>query len=164
MRTSGSMPPSPPKPPSGPSAAPVAAGAACANASEMNTGVIPLGRWRRDAGQNLRIVIRGAGSDGREGLLAAVRRGGRAWPRSRHPDEAQQRDLRRRADAFRRPPVARAPARVDPHPAPAMQARGERLLQPDEKGPGQELAAMGVPRELQVEARRLGGRGAARLV
>ncbi len=45
-----------------------------------------------------------------------------------------------------------------------MQPGGERLLQADEEVPGQELAAVGVAAELEVEARGLGRGGAARLV
>ena len=45
-----------------------------------------------------------------------------------------------------------------------MQPGGERLLQADEEVPGQELAAVGVTAELEVEARGLRRGGAARLV
>src|SRR6185436_20412215 len=45
-----------------------------------------------------------------------------------------------------------------------VQPGGERLLQANEEVPGQELAAVRVARELEVEAGRLGGGGAARLV
>src|ERR1019366_6101990 len=84
--------------------------------------------------------------------------------RARHRHEAQQSDLRRYAEALRRPPIAGAPTRIDPHPSPALQAGRKRLLQTDEKVPRQELAAVRVPGKLQVEAGRFGGFGAARLM
>lgn len=45
-----------------------------------------------------------------------------------------------------------------------MQARGERLLQSHEQIPWPKLAAVGVARELEVEAQSDGRQGTARLV
>ena len=45
-----------------------------------------------------------------------------------------------------------------------MQPRGKGLLEPDEQIPGPELAAMGVPRKLQIKAGLNRGTGRARLV
>src|ERR1700733_14398016 len=45
-----------------------------------------------------------------------------------------------------------------------MQPGRERLLKAYEQIPGPELAAMGVPRELQIEARGVRSRGRTRLV
>ena len=69
----------------------------------------------------------------------ARRRAGRS---ARQRNEPQVGDFRRRTEAFRRPPVARAAARVDPQAAQAVQPGGERLLQPHQEGPRQELSAV----------------------
>ena len=45
-----------------------------------------------------------------------------------------------------------------------MQSGDERLLEPDEEVPWEELPAVGVPGQLQMKTRIGGGHGAARLV
>jgi hypothetical protein len=55
-------------------------------------------------------------------------------------------------------------AGIDPEVVQARQARGERRLQPHEEVPGPELAAMGMARELKVEAQSDGRHRTARLV
>src|SRR5947208_15627821 len=63
-------------------------------------------------------------------------------------------DLRRRTEPQRRSPVARAAADVYPKRFDAVQPRRDGLLQANEKRPGQELAAVRMAGELQVEADR----------
>src|SRR3569623_1455809 len=61
-------------------------------------------------------------------------------------------DLRRCAKALRRSPVTGAAARVYPQSVQACEAGGERLLNPHEEVPWEELAAVRVTRQLQREA------------
>src|SRR3954454_7495948 len=68
------------------------------------------------------------------------------------------RDLGRRAEPFRWTPVPRTAAGVDPQLTEPVQARGKRLLQLDEEIPREELTAVRVARQLQVEARGGGSR------
>ena len=63
---------------------------------------------------------------------------------SRRGDEAQPGDFRRCAQAQRRAPIAGAATRVDPHRAQPVQARGERLLQPNQQIEGPILPAVRV--------------------
>src|SRR6185312_15745402 len=79
-------------------------------------------------------------------------------------DQPQACDFRRHAEPLRRPPVARAATHVHPQMIEPMQPGGERLLEPHEQIPRPELAAVRVTRELQIEARRRGGRCRARLM
>src|SRR5690242_11921582 len=85
---------------------------------------------------------------------------GASWPptpkRSRRLaclDQAKQRDLRRRAKALGRAPVARSAAHVHPHVVQPMQACRERLLQRNEEIPRKELATMRVAGQLELVAR-----------
>ena len=97
-----------------------------------------------------RGVRRRGGSDGGDASLG------------RH--EAQPRDLRRRAQALRRSPIAGAAAYVDPQRVQPMKSGSERLLQAHEKIPRQELAAVRMARELQVIAGRRRGERRSRLM
>src|SRR2546426_6487378 len=61
-----------------------------------------------------------------------------------------QGDLRRRAQAQRRPPVARAAAHVQPHRLQPVESRDKRLEQPHQEVEREVLPTVRVPRELQV--------------
>ena len=57
-------------------------------------------------------------------------------------DKPYARDLGRRAETLWRTPVSGPAARIDPEPAELCEAGRERLLEPDEEIPRQELAAV----------------------
>src|SRR5436309_1492312 len=76
----------------------------------------------------------------------------------------EQRNLRRRTQPQRRPPVARPTTHVEPHRFEAVQPSDERLKQPHQQIEGEVLPAMCVPGELEIVPGRLCGEGAARLV
>src|SRR5712691_4794465 len=64
--------------------------------------------------------------------------------------QLNQGDLGGRAQAQRWPPEARAPAHVQPHRLQPVQSRDEWLEQPPQQVEREVLAAVRVPRELQV--------------
>src|SRR5262245_2150468 len=78
--------------------------------------------------------------------------------------QRQPRDLRRRAETFRRPPVTGAAARIDPELVQPREPGREWLLETHEEHPRPELTAVRVSRELQIEARSSRGCRAARLM
>src|SRR5690242_4601708 len=61
-------------------------------------------------------TVKALQSDGRPTLMGGLR-----------PRELDQRDLGRRAEPERRPPVPRAPADIQPHRLESVQPRDERL-------------------------------------
>src|SRR6266480_1647993 len=75
-----------------------------------------------------------------------------------------QRDLGRRAQAERRPPIARAPAHVQPHRLQPVEPRDERLEQSHQQVERKVLPAVRVPRELQVVPDGAGRERALRLM
>ncbi len=67
--------------------------------------------------------------------------------------QPQKRDLRRRAQANGRSPVAGSPADIDFHAVEFVKAGNERLVEADHVVPREELAAVGVARDLEIETR-----------
>src|SRR5581483_8298488 len=101
-----------------------------------------------------------------DGIRANVRFWSRADARlSVATHEANKRQLRRRAEAHRRPPRAGAGAHIDPHPPAARQAPDVRTVDElDGQRPGKELARVRMAGELQIEAGALAERRELRVV
>ena len=95
-----------------------------------------------------------------------------AYSKSAHPaalndyarDKPYACDLGWRAETLWRTPVSGPAARIDPEPAELCEAGRERLLEPDEEIPRQELAAVRMTGQLQVEAGAVCRSGRARLM